>query len=131
MAPDRCRSSPQWATFTFALNRNKPRQGRRREGRYLLRTNLCGQDPAHLWQFYIQFVEVEAAFKTTKHDLELRPIHHQLEHRIEAHIFVAVFAYTLRARLKPLAPGLTPVVLEKLAVVQMLDVHFPTTDAAP
>jgi len=121
------------ATFSFALDRNKLRQVRRREGRYLLRTNLCGQDPAELWQFYIQLVEVEAAFKTMKDDLQLRPIHHQLETRIEAHIFVAFLAYclhvTLRARLKPLAGGLTPrAVLEKLAAVQMLDVHFPTTD---
>jgi hypothetical protein len=117
----------------FALNRKKLRQVRRREGRYLLRTNLCGQDPAQLWQFYIQLVEVEAAFKTMKDDLQLRPIYHQLEQRIEAHIFVAFLAYclhvTLRARLKPLAPGLTPrAVLDKLAAVQMLDVHFPTTD---
>jgi transposase len=121
------------ATFSFALNRNKLRQVRRREGRYLLRTNLCGKDPAQLWQFYIQLVEVEAAFKTMKDDLQLRPIYHQLEQRIEAHIFVAFLAYclhvTLRARLKPLAPGLTSrAVLDKLAAVQMLDVHFPTTD---
>ena len=124
---------PHSATFSFALNRNKLRQVRRREGRYLLRTNLCGQEPAELWQFYIQLVEVEAAFKTMKDDLQLRPIYHQLEQRIEAHIFVAFLAYclhvTLRARLKPLAPGLTPrAVLDKLAAVQMLDVHFPTTD---
>jgi transposase len=121
------------ATFSFALNRKKLRQVRRREGRYLLRTNLCGKEPAHLWQFYIQLVEVEAAFKTLKDDLQLRPIYHQLEQRIEAHIFVAFLAYclhvTLRARLKPLAPGLSPrAVLDKLAAVQMLDVHFPTTD---
>ena len=68
-----------------------------------------------------------------KDDLQLRPIYHQLEERIEAHIFVAFIAYclhvTLRARLKPLAPGPTPrAVLDKLAAVQMLDVHFPTTD---
>jgi hypothetical protein len=68
-----------------------------------------------------------------KDDLNLRPIYHQLEGRIEAHIFVAFLAYclhvTLRARLKPLAPGLTPrAVLDKLAAVQMLDVQFPTTD---
>jgi hypothetical protein len=66
-------------------------------------------------------------------NLQLRPIHHQLQHRIEAHIFVAFMTYclhiTLRAKLKPLAPGLTPrAVLDKLAAVQMLDVHFPTTD---
>jgi Transposase DDE domain len=125
--------APDAASFTFTLNRSKLRKTRRREGRYLLRTNLCGQDPAQLWQFYIQLVEIEAAFKTIKDDLNLRPIFHQLEHRIEAHIFVAFLAYclhvTLRARLKPLAPGLTPrAVLDKLAAVQMLDVHFPTTD---
>jgi transposase len=120
-------------SFSYALNRKKLRQVRRREGRYLLRTNLCGRDPAQLWQFYIQLVEVEAAFKNLKDDLQLRPIYHQLEERIEAHIFVAFLAYclqiTLRARLKPMAPGLTPrAVLDKLAAVQMLDVHFPTTD---
>lgn len=126
-APD---SAP---TFAFSLNRKKLRQARRREGRYLLRTNLCGRDPAELWQFYIQLTEVEAAFKNLKDDLHLRPIYHQLEHRIEAHIFVAFIAYclhiTLRAHLKPLAPGLTSrAVLDKLAAIQMLDVHFPTTD---
>jgi transposase len=121
------------ATFSFALNRQKLRQARHREGRYLLRTNLCGREPAELWQFYIQLVEIEAAFKNLKDDLALRPIFHQLEHRIEAHIFVAFMAYclhvTLRARLRPLAPGLTPrAVLDKFATIQMLDVHFPTTD---
>ena len=121
------------ASFSFALNRQKLRQIRRREGRYLLRTNLCGREPAQLWQFYIQLVEIEAAFKNLKDDLVLRPIYHQLERRIEAHIFVAFMAYclhvTLRARLRPLAPGLTPrAVLDKFAAIQMLDVHFPTTD---
>lgn len=121
------------AAFTFKLNRNKLRAARRREGRYLLRTNLNGRDPADLWQFYIQLTEIEAAFKNLKDDLQLRPIYHQLEHRIEAHIFVAFMAYclqvTLRARLKTLAPGLTPrAVLDKMAAIQMLDVHFPTTD---
>jgi transposase len=121
------------STFGFALNRQKLRQARRREGRYLLRTNLCGREPAELWEFYIQLVEIEAAFKNLKDDLALRPIFHQLEHRIEAHIFVAFIAYclhvTLRARLRPLAPGLTPrAVLDKFATIQMIDVHFPTTD---
>jgi transposase len=119
--------------FSFSLNRKKLREVRRREGRYLLRTNLSDHDPTDLWRFYIQLTEVEAAFKNLKDDLGLRPIHHQLEHRIEAHIFVAFMAYclhvTLRARLKPLAPGLTPrAVLDKFAAIQMLDVHFPTTD---
>ena len=94
---------------------------------------LCGQEPAELWQFYIQLTEIEAAFRTLKDDLGLRPIYHRLEQRIEAHIFVAFLAYclhvTLRARLRPLAGGLTPrAVLDKFAAIQMLDVHFPTTD---
>ncbi len=125
--------APKGGHFSFALNRQKLREVRRREGRYLLRTNLRGQDPADLWLFYIQLVEIEAAFKNLKDDLGLRPIYHQLEQRIEAHIFVAFMAYclhvTLRARLKSLAGGLTPrAVLDKLAAIQMLDVHFPTTD---
>src|SRR6202521_2943500 len=66
--------APNAATFTFALNRQKLRSVRQREGRYLLRSNLCGQDPAQLWQFYIQLVEIEATFKTMKDDLDLRPI---------------------------------------------------------
>jgi transposase len=120
-------------TFSFRLNRQKLRQVRQREGRYLLRTNLSGQPPAQLWQFYIQLVEIEAAFKNLKDDLQLRPIYHQLQHRIEAHIFVAFIAYclhvTLRARLRPVAAGLTPrAVLDKFATMQMLDVKFPTTD---
>jgi len=119
--------------FSFRLNRQKLRSVRRREGRYLLRTNLCGRQPAELWQFYIQLVEIEAAFKNLKDDLNLRPIQHQLQHRIEAHIFVAFIAYclhvTLRARLRPVAAGLTPrSVLDKFAAMQMLDVKFPTTD---
>ena len=120
-------------TFSFRLNRQKLRHVRRREGRYLLRTNLCGKEPAELWQFYIQLVEIEAAFKNLKDDLKLRPIHHQLQQRIEAHIFVAFLAYclhvTLRARLRLVAFGLTPrSVLDKFAAIQMLDVKFPTTD---
>ena len=120
-------------TFSFRLNRQKLRQVRQREGRYLLRTNLSGREPAQLWQFYIQLVEIEAAFKNLKDDLQLRPICHQLQHRIEAHIFVAFIAYclhvTLRARLRPVAAGLTPrAVLDKFAAIQMLDVKFPTTD---
>ncbi len=121
------------AHFSFRLDRQKLRQVRRREGRYLLRTNLCARNPQELWQFYIQLTEVEAAFRNLKDDLQLRPIYHQLEGRIEAHIFVAFMAYclhvTLRARLKPLAAGLTArAVLDKFAGIQMLDVHFPTTD---
>jgi transposase len=121
------------ARFTYRLDRDKLRQVRAREGRYLLRTNLTESDPAKLWQFYLQLVEVEAAFKTLKGDLAIRPVFHQEERRIEAHIFIAFLAYclhvTLGQQLKALAPGLTPrSVLEKFAAVQMIDVYVPTTD---
>ena len=77
--------------------------------------------------------EVEQAFKELKHDLAVRPIFHQHDRRIEAHIFVAFLAYCLQVTLKNLArqhaPGLTPrAVLEKYATLQMVDVHLPTTD---
>jgi transposase len=122
------------AELSFTLNKDKVRQARKREGRYLLRSNITrGRSAEELWQFYIQLTEVEAAFKNLKGDLALRPIYHQLEHRIEAHIFISFLAYclqvTLRRRLRDLAPGLTPrAVLEKFATLQMLDVHLPTTD---
>jgi len=120
-------------TFRFTLDRAKLRKVRRREGRYLLRTNLSGHDPGQLWTFYVQLTEVEQAFKELKHDLAVRPIHHQLESRIEAHIFVAFLAYclqvTLKAQLKQLAKGLTPrEVLDKFKTMQMVDVHVPTSD---
>jgi hypothetical protein len=120
-------------TFSFRLNWQRLRDARRREGSYLLRSNLTDRDPAQLWAFYVQLVEVEQAFKELKNDLAVRPIYHQTDARIEAHIFVAFLAYclqvTLKQRLKALAPGLTPrAVLDKVAAMQMVDVHLPTTD---
>jgi hypothetical protein len=121
------------AAFTYRLDRDKLRQARRREGRYLLRTNLTEDDPAKLWELYLLLVRVEEAFKNLKGDLAIRPIFHQLEPRIEAHIFIAFLAYclhvTLARRLHALAPGLTPrSAIEKFAAIQMIDLHVPTTD---
>ena len=120
-------------SFTFMLNREKLKKTRRREGRYLLRTNLTDKDPAQLWKYYVQLVAVEEAFRNLKGDLAIRPVFHQDETRIEAHIFIAFLAYcmqiTLTRRLHALAPGLTArSALEKFAAVQMIDVHLPTTD---
>ena len=120
-------------TFTWRLRKARLRQVRRREGRYLLRTNLTEEDPVRLWEYYIQLTQIEEAFKNLKGDLSLRPVYHQREDRIEAHLFVSFLAYclhvTLRRWLRDLAPGLTPrSVLEKFAAVQMIDVHLPTTD---
>jgi hypothetical protein len=121
------------ASFGYWLNRKRLREVRRREGRYLLRTNLTESDPAKLWEYYLQLVAVEEAFKTLKGDLSIRPIYHQHEDRIEAHIFIAFLAYclhvTLGHRLKHLAPGLTTrSVLAKFCAVQMIDVRIPTSD---
>ncbi len=119
--------------FGFMLDKAQLRLVRRREGRYLLRSNLTASDPAQLWQFYLQLSQVEAAFKNLKSDLAIRPIFHQRDDRIEAHIFVAFLAYcvqvTFAQQLKAHAPGLTVrQASEKLAAIQLLDVHFPTTD---
>ena len=120
-------------TFRFVLDRKKLRQTLRREGSYLLRSNIDGGAPEELWRMYLQLVEIEQAFKELKSDLSIRPIYHQRDERIEAHIFIAFLAYclqvTLKQRLRALAAGLTPrAVLEKFAAMQMIDVELPTTD---
>lgn len=119
--------------LSYQLDRTKLSLARRREGRYLLRTNLADHDPDTLWRYYMQLVFVEEAFRTLKCDLGLRPIFHRKAGRIEAHLFVAFLAYclsiTLRQQLRSVASGLMPrTVLEKMATVQMLDVSVPTTD---
>lgn len=120
-------------SFTFHLEKEQLKQAELRDGHYLLRSNMSAEDPAVLWERYIQLTQIEAAFRTMKSELGIRPIYHQLERRVEAHILVAFLAYclivTLKNRLQALAPGLTPkAVLEKLAGIQMLDVWLPTTD---
>lgn len=131
LPPEGAGGTPE--NFHYRFDRARLRRARRREGQYLLRTNLTTTDPAELWRRYLQLVQVEEAFRNLKGDLGIRPIFHQLEERIEAHVFVSFIAYalhaTLKGRLRDHAPGLTPrAVLEKMATVQMIDVKFPTTD---
>ena len=120
-------------TFTFHTDKVKLKEAQLRDGHYLLRTNMVAENPTVLWDRYMQLTQIEAAFKCLKSELGIRPIYHQLEHRVEAHILVAFLAYclsvTLKYRLQAHAPGLTPrAVLDKLAAIQMLDVSLPTTD---
>ena len=120
-------------TFHFKVDKPKLRQAAQRDGHYLLRSNLTAEDPAILWTRYIQLTQIEAAFRSLKNDLGLRPIYHRLDRRVEAHVFVAFLAYclqvTLKNRLQIHAPGLSPTaVLEKLATIQMIDVWIPTQD---
>lgn len=120
-------------TFRFTLLKEKLREAEARDGHYLLRGFRAGDTAGPLWERYMELSEIEAAFKTLKSDLDLRPIRHHGERRIEAHILVCFLAYclsvTLRRRLAAHAPGLTPrAVLETLASILMLDVHVPLAD---
>jgi len=119
--------------FAFSLRKDRLKAARRREGRYLLRSNMVGKTAEQAWEFYLQLVEVEEAFKHLKGDLAVRPIFHQKMERIEAHIFIAFMAYCVHVslgwRLKALAPGLTTrSALENFGAMQMIDVHIPTSD---
>jgi len=120
-------------TFRFELDRVKLRRAMGREGRYLLRSNMRTRSPETVWEQYLLLTRIEQAFKELKGDLAIRPIYHQGDARIEAHIFVSFLAYCLHTTLRNLARaragGLTTrAILEKAAAMQMIDVHLPTTD---
>jgi transposase len=120
-------------TFSFQVDKAKLKAAQQRDGHYLLRSNLTGEDPAVLWQRYVQLTQIESVFRSLKSELGIRPIYHQLEHRADAHVLIAFLAYclqvTLKNRLLIYAPGLTPAaVLEKLATIQMVEVWIPMVD---
>ena len=120
-------------TFQFQVDTTKLQAAELRDGHYLLRSNLTADDPEVLWTRYVQLTQIEAAFRSLKSELGIRPIYHHLEHRVDAHIFIAFLAYclqvTLRSRLRRYAPGLTPAaVLALFASIQMIDVWIPTCD---
>lgn len=129
--PQGSRVTPE--NFSYSLNRDTYKKMILRDGMYLLRTNLTETNPDVIWQRYVLLTQVEAAFKSLKSDLAVRPVYHQLEHRVEAHIFVAFLSYclmiTLRQKLRYHASGLTARdVLDKLSTIIMIDVRIPTTD---
>jgi hypothetical protein len=102
------------------------------EGAYLLRTCLSERDPDALWRGYMRLTEVEDLFRTLKTDLVLRPIHHQIERRVRAHIFVAYLALVLWKTLERLteAAGLghaVRTVLEESARIKLCEVILPTS----
>ena len=120
-------------TFSFEVDKAKRKAAQQRDGHYLLRSNLTGEDPALLWTRYVQLTQIESVFRSLKSELGIRPIYHQLEHRADAHVLIAFLAYclqvTLKNRLLIYAPGLTPAaVLEKLATIQMVEVWIPMVD---
>ena len=120
-------------TYSFQVDKVKLKRSQQRDGHYLLRSNLTGEDPAVLWSRYVQLTQIESVFRSLKSELGIRPIYHQLEHRADAHVLIAFLAYclqvTLKHRLLIHAPGLTPsAVLEKLATIQMVEVWIPMVD---
>ena len=121
-------------TFRWNLDWERIREARANdEGTYLLRTNLEECDPKTLWKRYMIQGEIEYAFRELKNDLGLRPVYHQLDDRIESHIFTSFMALclfqTLRAIARDHAPGLTPrQIVEKFRAMKMVDVVMPTTD---
>ena len=120
-------------SFRFSVDKPKLKAAELRDGHYLLRSNLTGEDPAVLWTHYVQLTQIESVFRSLKSELGIRPVYHRLEHRVDAHILVAFLAYclqvTLKNRLMSHAPGLTSTaVLEKLSSIQMIDVWIPTVD---
>jgi transposase len=120
-------------TFSFEVEKAKLKAAEQRDGHYLLRSNLTGEDPAVLWTRYVQLTQIESVFRSLKSELSIRPIRHQLEHRADAHVLIAFLAYclqvTLKNRLLIHAPGLTPAaVFEKLATIQMVEVWIPMVD---
>jgi transposase len=124
---------PTPENFYYELDAEAHRQALDRDGSYILRSNATTSDAMTMWSMYMQLVWVEAAFKSMKSDLAIRPIWHQVQRRVEAHLFVAFMGYcltaALRKHLEPTAPGLSPrAVLDQLAAIQMVDVCLPTSD---
>jgi len=131
LPPEGKKVSPK--NFKYRFNRQAYRQMIHRDGKYFLRTNQTGKHPVELWEQYMLQTRVEQSFKELKSDLSIRPIHHHLESRVDAHIFIAFMSYclqtTLRQKLKHSAPGLTSQsALEIFSKIQLLDVYIPTQD---
>jgi transposase len=118
-----------------------------REGAYLLRTNLTAETAEELWSKYMQLTEAEASFRALKSELSVRPLFHQLEPRVKAHVMVAFLGYALWVTLKhllkrrpaivskPSASGaddvqpMTPMkAIALLSTLQSADIVLPTTD---
>jgi len=106
---------------------------RHSEGAYLLRTNLTGESEQELWHMYMQLNDAEAAFRTLKQDLSIRPVYHQIQQRVEAHVLVCFVAYAMYRTLDRLARdgGLEMTARKVLAALSMIksgDIILPLVD---
>jgi transposase len=130
MAVEETKAGPR---LVWRQNPEKQRWLQAREGAYLLRTNLTADTAAELWKKYIQLTEVEAVFRTLKSELAIRPLFHQLEKRVKAHVLVAFLGYALLVTLKHLlkrsASQYSPAkVLQRLSQLHSVDIVLPTVD---
>ena len=119
--------------LSWDWDREQLRLAAQREGAYLLRAHWSESDPAKLWQAYVQLSEAEAAFRTLKSEVKVRPIWHWLERRVEAHVLVAFLGYCLwvclKHRLRAVAPSLTPwQSLDQLGRISLVEVWFELKD---
>ena len=119
--------------FSWTKDQAKADYQRHSEGAYLLRTNLKGHEEAELWTMYMQLNDAEAAFRTLKQDLSIRPIYHQREQRVNAHVLVCFLAYAMYRTLDRLAKaknlGLSArKILASLATIKTGDIILPLVD---
>lgn len=120
--------------FSWTRDHAKARYLRHTEGAYLLRTNLSGHhSEQELWSMYMQLNDAEAAFRTLKQDLSIRPIYHQLEARVKAHVLICFLAYALYRTLDGLAKGKSlgmsaRKILASLATIKSGDIILPLVD---
>jgi transposase len=117
------------SNLVWSWDRKKLRSAWLHQGTYLLRTNLTDRDPEKLWRQYIQLTEIEAVFRTLKTELNLRPIFHRIQRRVEAHILIAFLGYCLwiclKQKLRAAAGSLTPAqVVHSLKQIILVEVWF-------
>ena len=128
-------SVPAKLTLRYAVREGWDESARQSEGCYILRTNVADWTPETMWRTYIQLWEVEAAFRMHKSELSIRPIWHQKEERVQAHILVCFLAYVLWKTLEQwqvqAGLGNSPrTILEELGHIQSTDVVLPLAEDA-
>jgi transposase len=141
------KDTPEGARLFWQIKEDRKNWRESREGAYLLRTNLKAETAEELWSKYMQLTEAEASFRALKSELSIRPLFHQLEQRVKAHVMVAFLGYALWVTLKHLlkrrpelvdkrsasgvenVQSMTPMkAIALLSTLQSADIVLPTTD---
>jgi transposase len=141
------RDTPEGVRLFWQVKEDRQNWRKLREGSYMLRTNLKADTAEQLWSQYMQLTEAEAAFRALKSQLSIRPLFHQLEARVKAHVMVAFLGYALWVTLKHLLKRRPPIVPQEtssgvdnamplspmkaialLSTLQSADIILPTTD---